>query len=194
MKILYVLASYTPVYVKPNHLSWSRILAIPFLWGVYFVHPVIAFLLYALVCMTDWLDGHLARTRGLITQNGKRLDEVSDKALALGIVILLFGDGLITFSAASPMLWCVVIITIREGIVTTLRETWPERARRIPSLVSAKWKTTLMMMGFGLLMLGNLEHEVVSYLVVLGSLFLLTSTVLAVSSGWQYIRLFAREE
>lgn len=193
MKLLHVLAGYIPESVTPNHLSWSRMLAIPFLWGAYFIHPLIAFLLYATVCMTDWFDGHLARTRGLITIQGKRLDEVSDKVLTIGVLILLFGDGLIAFRADSFMLWCVIVIVVREGIVTTIRETWPEKARSIPSLKAAKWKTALMMMGFGLLMLGNLEGGLIPYIVLLGSLFLTASTVLAVWSGAQYYLLFREQ-
>lgn len=175
----------------PNHLSWLRIWVIPILWLSYtFTSPGITFVLYILACITDWFDGHLARTRGLVTQTGKRLDEVSDKMLVAGVLAILFYNDTITFDASSILFWCVFIIVVRESVVTTLREMYPERARQVPSLATAKLKTAVMMIGFGLLILKDTQpfwREIF----VLGKGLIFLSMCLAVYSGVVYVRIFS---
>jgi CDP-diacylglycerol--glycerol-3-phosphate 3-phosphatidyltransferase len=192
VKTLYAVASLTPAWVTPNHLSWLRIWIIPFLWLVYLAHPVLAVLLYAFACITDWLDGHLARTRGQTTPTGKRLDEVSDKILAGGVLALLFANGTIPFDASSGLFWFVVVIVLRECVVTTFREIWPERAGQIPSIKAAKYKTGVMMVGFGILLLAGMPQPFGTGAVYLGSLLTFIATFLALWSGWSYFWLFLR--
>ena len=189
--LIYRLVSYTPTYIMPNHLSWFRIWAIPILWLSYtFTSPFVTFMLYMLACITDWFDGHLARTRGLVTHTGKRLDEVSDKVLVVGVLTILFHNGTITFDVSSILFWCVIIIVVRESVVTTLREMYPERARQVPSLATAKLKTAVMMFGFGLLILQDIQpfwREIF----VLGKGLIFLSMCLAVYSGVVYVRIFS---
>lgn len=190
MRFIHGIASYTPDFVTPNRLSWFRIWIIPFLWLSYLAHPLLAFVLYTVACITDWLDGYLARTRGLITSSGKRLDEVSDKLLAVGVLTLLFATGRIAFDGGSFLFWCVAIIVIRECVITTLREVWPERGKRIQSLLSAKAKTAVMMAGFGLLILGGLSHPLWQQMAHMGKLLVFISMLLALWSGGLYVWLF----
>lgn len=190
MKFIQEIVSWTPTYVTPNRLSWFRIWIIPFLWLSYLVHPIFAFCLYTFACATDWLDGHLARTRGLITPTGKRLDEVSDKLLAVGVLTLLFASGIIRFDASSTLFWFVVVIVIRECAVTTLREVWPQRAKEIPSIWVAKVKTVVMMIGFGLLILEGVDHLVSYQLANMGVAFVFVAMLLALWSGGVYGWLF----
>lgn len=187
MRIIDMVVSRTPAFVTPNRLSWFRIWVIPILWITYILNPLLAFFLYVVACITDWLDGHLARRRNLFTTYGKRLDEVSDKVLALGTLGLLFADGIIHLDLASPLFWCVVIIVVRECLVTTLREIWPKRAERIPTIDTAKTKTVLMMMGFGLLMLGGLRHPFWQQAAEWGALLVFVSMLFALWSGAAYV-------
>jgi len=105
----------------PNVLSLSRIAVAPVLiWLL--TDPsrdagAIAAIVFVLACVSDWLDGYLARSRGLSTQLGKFLDPLADKVLVISALIML---------AAMPEgprvpAWIVATIAARELAVTGLR-------------------------------------------------------------------------
>ncbi|MGA0810420.1 MAG: CDP-alcohol phosphatidyltransferase family protein, partial [Burkholderiaceae bacterium] len=70
----------------PNLLTWARILAIPFLLGVFYfplgleeqTKNLIATLLFLGAAMTDWFDGWLARRWNQTSAFGAFLDPVAD--------------------------------------------------------------------------------------------------------------------
>ena len=66
---------------------------------------IIAGILFILAALTDFLDGHIARSRNLVTDFGKVMDAIADKVLVNGLLIILAYDGFI--SVAIP----VIIIT-----------------------------------------------------------------------------------
>ncbi len=79
--------------VVPNGLTVSRLvlaLAFPFLDDAARV-PVFA---YALA--TEWADGWLARKLDVISEFGRRLDPVADKAFVLGVLTTILLDGMVT--------------------------------------------------------------------------------------------------
>lgn len=182
-----ILESVTPTYITPNRLSWSRIWAVPIIWLMYFVDPLLATVIYALACITDGYDGYLARTRHIFEKNGPALDERSDKILVLGIIGLLFAYGLVPLHVTSPILWCIGIIVGREIVITVLRMALPEKAERIPSLFVAKLKTFFLMPGLGFLMLGTIEHDFFTVVTDIGIVGVAIATVFAVVSAVQYM-------
>ncbi|MGF1574285.1 MAG: CDP-diacylglycerol--glycerol-3-phosphate 3-phosphatidyltransferase [Sumerlaeia bacterium] len=111
----------------PNKLSFARILMIPLIivlllyGGVSPENPALAawlrlgaFVLTVIATLTDFLDGWIARSRGLITNLGKLLDPLADKILVAALLVALVE--LQVFPA-----WAVIIILSREFIVTGLR-------------------------------------------------------------------------
>ena len=75
----------------------------------------IAFIVFAIAAITDFLDGYLARKHNLITNFGKLMDPLADKVLtAAGFVILVQ----IHDEVAA---WVVIVILAREFLVTGLR-------------------------------------------------------------------------
>ena len=75
----------------PNALTVARIVAAPIVAGLPFVPNwparIGAFVLFVLVAITDYWDGKLARTRGLVTDLGKLLDPLADKLLLLATFV-----------------------------------------------------------------------------------------------------------
>lgn len=78
----------------PNKITLARIFMIP-LFVVIFYLPVIPYnyliaaVVFVLAALTDALDGHIARSRGLVTNLGKFLDPIADKVLVSTAFILL---------------------------------------------------------------------------------------------------------
>jgi CDP-diacylglycerol--glycerol-3-phosphate 3-phosphatidyltransferase len=105
----------------PNLLTFFRILVIPLLVVLLRMpgrrESIIAAAMFFLACWSDFLDGYLARRRGIITPLGKLLDPLADKLIVMAALVML---------AASPReprvaAWMVVLIVGRELAVTGLR-------------------------------------------------------------------------
>ncbi len=95
----------------PNILSISRFLFIPFIFtAIVNRQYLIAFILLTISGFTDVLDGYIARKYNFITNFGKLLDPLADKATQLFTLITL------AFIDIIPT-WFLVIIFIKEGIM-----------------------------------------------------------------------------
>ena len=73
-----------------------------------------AFFIFTLASLTDWLDGHIARSQNLVTDLGKLLDPLADKILITAALVALVER------QVAPM-WMVVLIIAREFLITGLR-------------------------------------------------------------------------
>jgi CDP-diacylglycerol--glycerol-3-phosphate 3-phosphatidyltransferase len=106
---------------------------------------ILAFIAFVTASVTDFLDGRIARRRGLITDFGKIADPIADKALT--------GSALITLSALGELPWWVTgVILFREVGVTGLR-FWVIRRGVIPASRGGKLKTLLQVVAIGLYVL-----------------------------------------
>ncbi|MEJ7891949.1 MAG: CDP-alcohol phosphatidyltransferase family protein [Solirubrobacteraceae bacterium] len=123
----------------PNVLSAGRIALAPVMAAIVIAHPdgsVLAATLFTVIALTDILDGHLARTRDLVTPLGKLLDPVADKALIIAaLVSLVLVDRL--------AILVVVVIAARELLVTALRAHAARRGHVLSSSASGKAKMFL---------------------------------------------------
>ncbi len=94
----------------------------------------IAALLFSAAAITDYLDGYIARTRGLVSTLGKVMDPVADKLLVSSAFIMLTALGWVP-----P--WVVCIIIGREIAVTGLRNIIAERGEDVSASNLGKYKT-----------------------------------------------------
>lgn len=102
----------------PNKLSLTRMALIPVMVALMYVDTPACNLLAAAVfgaaAFTDFLDGHIARKQGIVTDFGKFVDPVADKLLTLSAMIMLIHHGIMPA-------WVTVIILARELCVDGLR-------------------------------------------------------------------------
>ena len=102
----------------PNKLSVTRALLIPVMVVLMYmddrVCAILAAAVFGAAAFTDYLDGHIARKRGLVTDFGKFIDPVADKLLNLSAMVML------TRAALLPH-WVVIVVLARELCVDGLR-------------------------------------------------------------------------
>lgn len=88
----------------PNLLTLCRFLLIPVYIAVFAAgHVEWAFVIVLAAGLTDILDGHIARTRGLITRAGEMLDPLADKSMMITVILSLMIAGYIPWFAAVPI-------------------------------------------------------------------------------------------
>ena len=170
----------------PNILTISRIVVIPFLLLLMcfdhsqFGHLVAAgVFLYA--CITDFLDGFLARAWSMQTKLGQFLDTIADKLL-VGSVILV----LVHFDRAD--LLPAIAIICREILVSGLREFLAEIRVSVPVSELAKVKTFLQMTAIFILVLGNEGMGDLSYINFIGRITLWVAAGLTLVTGYAYLK------
>lgn len=106
---------------------------------------LIAAAVFATAAITDRFDGQLARNRGLITDFGKIVDPIADKAL--------IGTALICLSYLEFLPWWVsIVILTREFGITALRLLVVRRGV-IPASAGGKLKTVVQIFAIGLYIL-----------------------------------------
>ncbi|UCE60972.1 MAG: CDP-diacylglycerol--glycerol-3-phosphate 3-phosphatidyltransferase [Phycisphaerales bacterium] len=80
--------------------------------------------LFIVAASTDFLDGYIARKRGLVTPLGRVLDPFADKVLICGAFMMFIGSNFVDeagHNVTEMKSWMVVIIVGRELLVTGLR-------------------------------------------------------------------------
>ena len=166
----------------PNALTIFRILALPFCAYALFKNRgdddswrIIAFTLFFIVGLSDILDGKIARSRNQITEFGKLLDPIADKAMlataSIGASIL----GMLSW-------WVTAIFLIREVAVTILRFAVIKKGV-IPASKGAKVKTFFQSFGVGFYIL-----PLPSYLNLPRDIFMAVAIYLTISTGVTYFR------
>ena len=133
--------------------------------------------LFVVGSVTDFLDGHIARSRGIVTDFGKVMDAIADKILVNGVLIILAYEGII--SIIIP----VVIIT-RDTIVDSCKMISGNKGKVVAASIMGKLKTICMMVGLSLTMFFNLPFEM--YGIPVARVLLIIATILSVVSGIQY--------
>lgn len=123
----------------PNKLTILRIALVPIclvLTALKLYLPAAA--VFGLACITDTLDGRIARKRNLVTVFGKFADPIADKVLTLTTMILLASMGRMG-------VWLPVLVSVRELLVDGLRLVAVQQGTVVPAAMSGKIKTILQM-------------------------------------------------
>ncbi|QCE34034.1 CDP-diacylglycerol--glycerol-3-phosphate 3-phosphatidyltransferase [Acetobacteraceae bacterium] len=146
------MCSYT---MLPNFLTLLRVASIPVivlllalkspLWSV------ICCGIFILSCVTDYVDGALARRQKVQSELGRIMDPIADKLLVGCLLLALAGLGHLEDYAT---LYAGILILFREIMVGGLRDYASAVGSKIPTIRIAKWKTAVQMTGLGFLIVG----------------------------------------
>ena len=134
----------------PNLLSFFRLILIPVYMTIYLKASepsdyLIAGVILAISCLTDMVDGKIARKFNMITTFGKFLDPLADKLLTIAAMTVFCEWGI--FPA-----WALVIVLTREFAVTGLRLVAVGKGKVIAAGWSGKVKTASTMIGLCVMM------------------------------------------
>ncbi len=193
----------------PNKLTLLRILLVPvFLVCIYVPFPhqfLAALIVFVLASITDALDGHIARSRNLITTFGKFADPLADKILVLA-AFAAFADlstmrTLVGGSGCSLHVSGIVvtIIAAREFMVSGLRLVTAEKGVVVAAGIWGKLKTAFTMVTqvvillwltleeFGVLVGSGFMSTIVCVLVWISVLLTVISGAVYLKGYWKYI-------
>ena len=162
----------------PNRLTILRILLIPvcvFLQSED-MYPW-ALGVFCAACLTDFLDGYLARKNDQVTVFGKFADPVADKLLVLCAMIVLVSQGRLAA-------WCVCVVAARELAVDGLRLVAAGKNMVVAARMAGKIKTVLQMLCVILCMVSAFVF-VAPLLITAASVLMAAATVY---SGFLYFR------
>jgi len=195
----------------PNKLSLLRILIVPFI--IAFMLPIqifsfapdgwnafisqygmtIAGVLFIVASLTDMADGKIARKYNLITNLGKFLDSLADKMLVISVLIALVETGRISSVF-------VIIIVIREFMVTGVRLVASEKGVVMAAAMIGKIKTVLQMAAIIWILFEQLLIKIAVNLLpaidaggiqvaitLVGDVLLVGSVIMTIISGADYL-------
>lgn len=141
---------------------------------------ILSGVLFIIASLTDFLDGYLARKYNQVTDTGKMLDAICDKALVNPILIILAANGFV------PVIVPVVYV-FRDIIVDAIKMEAASKGRVVAAIKSGKYKTAFMMVGITLVFFYNIPFEYIGIRVDLCLVYL--ACILSVVSAYQYFML-----
>jgi CDP-diacylglycerol--glycerol-3-phosphate 3-phosphatidyltransferase len=128
--------------ILPNQLTVLRIILTPVFFILFLSnYPVlrqISLIVFIIAALTDWYDGWLARKFNYITSWGKFWDPLADKILTSAAFFAFVLIKVIPF-------WMVLIIIIRDFLITGLRAYADYKGHSFPTSRYAQWKTFIQM-------------------------------------------------
>jgi CDP-diacylglycerol--glycerol-3-phosphate 3-phosphatidyltransferase/cardiolipin synthase len=177
----------------PNVLTYLRIVAVPAIVLILFLVPGStgrwwALAVYVSACITDWLDGFLARVWDQQSTLGRMLDPIADKLLVGTTLLMLTYDGTLD----GPAVGAAAIILCREILVSGLREFLAELNVKVHVTQLAKWKTTIQMVALGILVAGPAGDRIVSGVTAAGLAMLWVAALLTLWTGFDYLKAAVR--
>ncbi len=155
----------------------------------------VAFWLFIVTAVGDWLDGYLARKQNLISTFGKFMDALADKILVLGLLVALVSR---EFAGEMWPLCAVLVVLCREFLVSGMRMIAATKGVVVAAERGGKTKTLTQLIAIGtLLAVPMIEREIgpwigvdvttfVKWVKVSGMVLFYLGTVLTVSSGLTY--------
>lgn len=149
-------------FTVPTILTWTRIVAIPLIVGVFYlglpasVQNLVATVMFVVFALTDWLDGFLARRLNQASAFGAFLDPVADKFLVCASLLVLV-------HLRRTDVFAALIIIGREIAISALREWMAQigASRSVAVHMLGKIKTTVQMVAIPFLLFDGRLFDVI---------------------------------
>jgi len=180
----------------PNRITLSRI---PLMFLVVWLMnqqwtgaATLAFALFIIAAVGDWLDGYIARKQKLLSTFGKFMDALTDKIFVIGIMIAFVELQVL------PIYW-VLIVLCREFLISGMRMMAAAKGVIVAAERGGKTKTLTQLIAVGFLLFAPMLQSDIAYWLKLDfspyaiyihytgmGLFIL-GVYFTVRSGWDYI-------
>ena len=150
-----------------NKITMLRIVLIPvFLVLAYADMMMAALAVYVLACLSDFVDGYVARHFNQISNFGKFMDPLADKMLVLAAMCFFVENGQMAG-------WAVAVVLFREFAVSGMRLVAVEQGTVIAAAWSGKVKTasTMVCIVAMFLPIGALLNSVCVWIIVLTTIY-----------------------
>jgi cardiolipin synthase (CMP-forming) len=175
-------------FTVPTLLTWTRIIAIPLLVGVFYLglehrlQNLVATVMFVVFAATDWLDGYLARKLNQTSSFGAFLDPVADKFLVSASLLVL-----VHLQRAD--VFVALIIIGREIAISALREWMAQigASRSVAVHMVGKVKTVVQMIAIPFLLYHGTLFRVIDTQ-YWGTLLIIVSAVLTIWSMVYYLQ------
>ena len=185
----------TPVsnWNAPNIITGARVVATPFfLWVLLADHGALgpwgwaAAAFFVLAIATDAWDGHIARSRGLITNLGKLLDPIADK--------FLVGTALVGLSILNELPWWITIVVLVREVGITVHRLMIASDVVVAAAWMGKLKTVAQSVAItlALLPLASVMGDAAPIAIWANIITMAIAVVLTIASGIDYIVAFVR--
>ena len=187
----------------PNLITLSRIptmfIIVALMYCSWWGAATLAFWLFILSAVGDWLDGYLARKRNIVSTFGKFMDALTDKVLVLGIMVAF-----VELYNSKVFLVMVLFTLCREFLISGMRMMAATKGVVVSAERGGKTKTVIQLVAVGFLLFvpamerdwgkilpfhlaeqGDLLHK-------MGIGIFIVATILTVSSGISYALKYRR--
>jgi CDP-diacylglycerol--glycerol-3-phosphate 3-phosphatidyltransferase len=98
------------------------------------VYKILAFLTFLIAASTDFFDGYVAKRYNMVSDFGRLMDPIADKVLTVSAFLAFVEMGLV-------QAWMVVVIILREFVVTGMRLMALQKHKVIEATIGGKHKT-----------------------------------------------------
>lgn len=124
----------------PNKLTIFRVILVPVFMAILLLgwSKYLALAIFAAACLTDFLDGYIARKYKLVTDFGKFMDPLADKLLVTSAMLIFVQWGQLPS-------WLVMVVIAREFAVSGLRMVAASKGTVMAAGISGKFKTLATM-------------------------------------------------
>lgn len=167
------------IFTIPNLLSLFRLVLIPVYISIYLnaqeaADYYLAAGILAVSCLTDLIDGKIARHFNMITSLGKLLDPVADKATQFTLILCL------ALKADSTVLWCLIgLFVLKESFQLIAGGIRLRKGIMLKgALLSGKICTTILFVSLiVMVMLPDLKSQVIDIIAIVDGVFMLVAFV-----------------